>query len=515
MEMIKENAEKVNREFLMIIDEPRKCYKNIKTLLDDREFKYGDIPAIRYMEGKDVIDVPAAKFYADFRRIAFELRERGFHKEHIAICATNSYEWMVAFNAIAYSANTAVLIDAVGSPEMIAQCMEKTDCKALIYNGDTEASVCVLGKEKCFKIETLIEETAASYPDGITTDQIVNDMEDNDTLLILFTSGTTGDFKAVDVPNIAWMTKSRCLLGGNVTSAMALLPFHHLAGFSIAFSIIASNRCLCIGKNPGLVFRYLKIMKAECMMVVPAMLEEMRKRLSAKNFKKEELGWSLCGIVTGGAKFDASTIHDWNQSDISIIQIYSASELCGCSIFNYVSEKNADSIGQANDLLKMRIKNGELQISGDIIMKGYYGDSEATAEVMDGEWYCTGDLARVDEEGYYYLTGRKKNLIILSNGENVSPEGIEMAFNDCEEITECMVVEKNDRLVLEVYAAELNNVDSERTDQDIKETIFKRVEKWNMQSPGYKTIYEIIYRDEPFTKTAIGKIKRRLTVEEK
>ena len=162
-------------------------------------------------------------------------------------------------------------------------------------------------------------------------------------------------------------------------------------------------------------------------------------------------------------------------------------------------------MGQGNDYLDYKIEpDGELCIRGDSIMLGYYKDPEATAAVIDKDgWFHTGDLARVDEDGYYYITGRKKNLIITNNGKNVSPEELEDKLSQrCHAIHEILVSQEGNKIVAEVYPYYEDY--GKEADQLIKDA----VNQFNRDMPRWKNIDKLEFRSEEFPKTTTLKIRR-------
>ena len=165
------------------------------------------------------------------------------------------------------------------------------------------------------------------------------------------------------------------------------------------------------------------------------------------------------------------------------------------------------TIGKPPAQMQVKIVDGELYLRSESLMMGYYGDEEGTAQVIHDGWYATGDLCREDEEGYLYLTGRKKNLIILSNGENVSPEEIERKLYCCKEICEVMVGVENDMLMAAVYP-EYPIQSGENNKGTVRKEIERAIEQYNDKAPMYKQIRQIRFMEEPFAKTAVGKLIR-------
>ena len=172
--------------------------------------------------------------------------------------------------------------------------------------------------------------------------------------------------------------------------------------------------------------------------------------------RKDRLG-ELWVPICSSAMFDPQVMLDMAEHGMFVVQTYGSTETCGDGIINYAQDaKHIGAVGQGNDYLDYKIaEDGELCMHGDSIMLGYYKDPEATAEVIDADgWFHTGDLARKDEDGYYFLTGRKKNLIILDSGENISPEELEGIVGKCEAVKECVVKEMGKKIGVVVYCDE-------------------------------------------------------------
>ena len=189
------------------------------------------------------------------------------------------------------------------------------------------------------------------------------------------------------------------------------------------------------------------------------------------------------------------------QNGFVVNQCYGMTETFGDGILNFTQvEKHMSAVGKPDDHVQYKLdETGEICIKGDCVMLGYYKDPEATAEVIDADgWFHTGDLARMDEEGFYYITGRKKNLIILASGENVSPEELEKKLALCPAIIECIVKEKSQKICAVIHCPE-----------DKQEEVRAFVTEANRSLPLYKRISAVEFTAEPLPRNALGKLLRK------
>ena len=201
------------------------------------------------------------------------------------------------------------------------------------------------------------------------------------------------------------------------------------------------------------------------------------------------------------AALDPKMLLELAQNGFVVNQCYGMTETFGDGILNFTQvEKHMSAVGKPDDHVQYKLdETGEICIKGDCVMLGYYKDPEATAEVIDADgWFHTGDLARMDEEGFYYITGRKKNLIILASGENVSPEELEKKLALCPAITECIVKEKGQKICAVIYCPE-----------DKQEEVRAFVIEVNRSLPLYKRISAVEFTVEPLPRNALGKLLRK------
>ena len=214
--------------------------------------------------------------------------------------------------------------------------------------------------------------------------------------------------------------------------------------------------------------------------------------------RKDRLG-ELWVPICSSAMFDPQVMLDMAEHGMFVVQAYGSTETCGDGIINYAQDaKHIGAVGQGNDYLDYKIaEDGELCMHGDSIMLGYYKDPEGTAEVIDADgWFHTGDIARVEEDGYMYLTGRKKNVIILDSGENVSPEELEKLLVPCADIQECIVKEKDKKICALIYC-----------DPAKQDAVKEFVTGVNRGLPLYKRMVTE-FSAQPLPRNAMGKLLR-------
>ena len=490
-------------------------FENFHDVFVDSEKRFKHRTAVKYMEGSKISEISDIQFFDDVRAWSSVLIRHGAQYKHVAMIGVNSYNWMLSYASILNIGSVAVLLAADSTPEQISKQIALADVEFLVYDRVLEASVMAAGLGDV----TLIS-MQDGCPDGIISIaedrktgivDIENRTKKDDLSVIFFTSGTTGISKAVMLTN-----KQNYSGVTNFTldyeAILIMLPLHHIAGFTIGLNSIVNGACMCIGTDPRQTQQYFSDFKPDATFVVPALLEVMRARLSKVDFDQSRLGWNLRYLYCGGAAFQPGVLEDIEKAGMEIWQIYASSESGGQGILSRMTRDHENSIGKDNmRCVIVDIIDGELVIKGDTVFAGYYKDPEATKEVLYDGWYHTGDLCRRDSDGYFYLVGRKKNVIVLSNGENVSPEELEAALYAADkrhDIAEIEVYGDNDMISAEI----LPNYSEATTDEDkdaVRALIRKLVEDYSMEVPTYKAIRKVIFREQPFPKNALGKIVRR------
>lgn len=483
--------------------------KNWKEAFDALEKRNYYKTIVKYLEKNKVVEISGQQFYEDVHKNASAICRLGLQGKHIGIIGDTSYDLLVNFCAVLYTGSVAVVISKDLTSEELEKCGELSEIEALIYDSGLEKTclqsnlsikLIAIGDTNTDNVISMKKEREK----GIVP--IINNTQKDDMVNISFTSGTTGVNKAV-------MHTNGSLIAGafpeifyeEYSSILVIFPFHHATGFELSLVGLSQEKVICIGSGFQNMYRYLKLLKPDCMLLVPAVLQSICKKL--KKHTQEELGWNLKVLVCGDATCPADLLTTVMGCNIIMRQAYGSTETLGRGIICRVSFDHLESIGKTGALMEAKLIDGELVLKGPSLCAGYYNNPEETASTFIDGWYYTGDLARVDENGMYYLTGRKKNLIILSNGENVSPEEIEQKLIIHEEIEEILIREERDFIGAVIYPRYPESI-SEEGKILCQKKIDAIIDTYNEAVPTYKQIAFITYVDEALPKTASGKVIR-------
>ena len=332
----------------------------------------------------------------------------------------------------------------------------------------------------------------------------------DDLMVLMFTSGTTGLSKGVmmsernlfSAGQVLWAISAQLADKIDLTKPLPghymVLPMFHLGAFIDLFSTTVMGWPLNLGSDIRDFYRDIQKMPSQIMSVVPMIMNALHKDVMRGH--RDRLG-DLWVPIGSSAMFDGAMLAELAQRGMMITQVYGMTETCGDGIINYEQdEKHIRAVGKPDDHAEYKLdETGEICIRGGCVMLGYYKDPEATAEVLDADgWFHTGDLARVDEEGFYYITGRKKNIIILDNGENVSPEELENLLSKCEAVKECIVREKGKKICAVIYCGEAD-----------QQTVRDFITETNRTLPLYKRMSAVEFSTEPLPRTGTGKLLRK------
>ena len=476
--------------------------------------QYPQNVAFRYVaaDGETVVEKTYAQYAEDIRRTVTYLRENvpDLQGRHIAILSKNCYEYgVIAFGTILAGGVVVTVNQKKTWPELEYELGLVEP--ALLFNDGIDYG-CREQLEAAYGDRL---RPMDAFRDCAPAQGLTNTRKPDELMVLMFTSGTTGRSKAVMLSerNFFTTTGAQVVFGdamlaykhehfpenkNDVLSNFSILPLFHLGTFICLFVWPCKGWALNLSSDLREFYRDLKLMHSDAMAVAPMLMESIYK--DVKRGRRERLNglWNPCG---SSAMFDGAMLAELAQEGMMITQVYGMTETCGDGIINYSQdEKHIRSAGKPDDHCEYRIaEDGELCIRGGCVMLGYYKDPEATAEVVDKEgWLHTGDLARVDEDGYYYITGRKKNLIILDSGENVSPEELEGLVSQCAAVQECVVKEKGKKIGVVVYCAE-----------DKQQQVRDHITALNRTLPLYKRMSAVEFSAEPLPRTGTGKLLRK------
>lgn len=531
---------------------------DIKDMLLQKAEKNPDGIAFTYSKGSRRISKTYHEFRKDVNALGMWLYKRGLQGKHIAVIGENSYEWLLCFFAIACGGSTAVPVDKELPAEEMKVLLQKADVQAVFYSkwyhepvenavkmmrqaAEAASGADVIAAYSMSGMEEFIAEGEMLSMQGQS--RFTNYQPDGKELCcIMFTSGTTGSSKGVMLSheNIAEDINGSCRLFEPKGQTIAVLPFHHAFGLIVAVLMVFNYGYeVCINKSLKTIQKDMQAAKPQTMFLVPLFVETFHRQIwaSAKKEGRDRLlrrmmrlsdvllalgidirrrlfasvhrafGGNLEYIICGGAPLGTQYIREFRSWGIEILNGYGTTECAPCAAVNRNHYHKDGTVGVAVPGSTIKIgEDGEVLIKGPIVMQGYYKDGTATSEALSNGWYATGDLGRMDADGFLTLTGRKKNLIILSNGENVSPEELEADFLKYEAVREVLVYEQDRMIAAEIYPdKEYLEEHSAGSTQEYFDKIRMEI---NHNRPTYKQVAAVSLRDTEFAKNTGKKILR-------
>lgn len=487
--------------------------------------QYGTQAAYRYKVNKEIEERTYDELNRDSMAVSRMVEQLGMEGRHIALIGVTSYSWIIGFFGVTGSGSVAVPIDVQLPAAAVCDQLNRADVEMLILD-ELRADLIAAVREQCLKVKVIVsmqgtlasEGGVLSLPKLLEESQGISTYEPEPDQLctILFTSGTTGRSKGVMLShrNLADNATSLDLKIPVGTVTMTLLPINHV--YCLTMDIIKGvyiGVISCINDSIMRVARNMKLFQPELVLMVPMVIESIYKKLRDVDpnipkamVAKEVFGGRLHTICSGGAYLDPEYVDKFAEYGITILQGYGMSECSPVISTNLPWDNRRGSVGKLLPNCEAKVVDGELWVKGSSVMMGYYHMPEETKEALEDGWLKTGDLGHLDEDGYVYLTGRKKNLIILANGENVSPEELENELNRSDLVKEILVREKERVIEAEIFP------DLEYAQKcgitDVKAALQKLIDDFNKNMPVYRRIYSLIVRDVEFEKTAAKKIKR-------
>ena len=552
-------------------------FNNIREIINNSAEKYPDNNAF-IVKNKDMQTytyITYKRLKEEIDELGTALLKLGFKGKRIAVIGKNRYEWAMGYYAVVNGLGVVVPLDKGLPKEEIELSLKRSKADAIICegnyvdtvkeimdNGNTVLKTCICmdeidSTENVIALKDLLKQGEAELKNG--NDEYLKLPIDNEaTDIILFTSGTTDLAKAVELShkniasNINGLLDHERIYPTDVN--MAFLPFHHTFGSTglLYFMSVGATTVFCDGLKH--VAKNLKEYKVSVFFCVPLIIEAMHKKVMQEIEKKgktkvvkigkiisnfllkfkidirrklfkdviEGLGGSLRFVISGAAAIDKQVALDFNAFGILTVQGYGLTETAPvlCAENEYIMR--AGSIGKPMYNVQMKIDNpdengiGEIIAKGPNVMKGYYENEKATNNVLKDGWFHTGDLGYMDKDGYFYISGRDKNVIVLKNGKNIYPEELEILVSNLPYVAENMVfgMPKGDDLLLSVkivYNKEyVNEHYPNINEEELKEIIWKDIkEEVNSKLTNFKHIKNLIITDEPMIKTTTNKVKRK------
>ena len=518
----------------------------IQQMLEKKASLYADKTA--YSIRKKDLSVSSFTFsevFALSTEFSAYLRALGLKKgDHVAIVGENSPEWAISYFAVIWAGAIVIPLDARARTEHVKRVLGLSDSRFLIASagfaevlGNTATVEHLIPMDKALGTQMDTEKTVPAEKS-----------EPQDIADIVFTSGTTGNPKGVMLSHGSIMSNLETLYSAfpitDKDTAFSILPIHHvyerIVGILLSFycgQAVFFSRSI----KPREMLSDLKVARPSVWLNTPLVLEKLLQRIEqakAKNFLTRALPSKLFGkmakkrlgldrlrlIISGGAALSEPVSEGLERYEFPLLQGYGMSETSAVIAANpFLKPKNASG-GMVLENSEVEIRDvdsegiGEICVRGANVMSGYYKNPGATREILsDDGWLRTGDLGYFDHEGYLYITGRKKSVIVTKGGKNISPEEIEEKLTPLETVEEAIVFSPDDERILAVIFPDAEGISKklgqspQRGDDERIWNIFKsEITKLNRRLEPHKRISHFAIAREELPKTTTRKIKRYL-----
>ena len=537
---------------------------------------YSDEVAFEYKVSPNAtehITITYSKFASDIKALGTALLNLGLSQKRVAIIAPNRYEWCLSYLAVTTSGIVVVPLDRALPDNEIEDLIIRSKAEAVIFDqkyaevfnkiasenkSNLSSYICMDDLDNFTSLSSLLQNGQSLLDNGDNKYDNVK-IDNKEMSIMLFTSGTTSISKAValsqsniceDIYALAQMTDIR-----KEDTFLSFLPLHHTFESTCTF-LYGTFSGITVAFCDGIKYvqKNLKEFKVTGFVCVPLMLEIMYKKIKkgieekgktklVKNMTKvcngllkvgidirrkvfkevlDNLGGKIRLLIAGGAAMSRDAIQGFLDLGINLLQGYGLTETSPVVAGENDKFKRLGSVGFPLPGIDVKIANpdkegiGEIAVKAPTVMLEYVDNPEATAEVIKDGWFYTGDLGYFDKDGFLFITGRKKDVIVLKNGKNIFPEELEILINKLPYVSESMVFGRpeadgdykicakivyNDEVVKDMYP--------NASEEELKDIIWKDIkENVNHKMPAYKYIREIIVTHEPLIKTTTQKVKR-------
>lgn len=552
-------------------------FENVKELIYHTVEKYKEKTAftIKHKKEKEVSyeEISYTQLLEEVNQLGTKFYNLGYQNKRVAIVGRNRYEWVITHLANLLGGILSIPLDKELQVDELESCLVRSKADVLVFdekylenieeiknrgNANIENYICMSEQEGYVSIPQLKQEGKEILEAG-NNEYIEAKIDSYKMNILLFTSGTTSKSKAVMLSqnNISSNVYSMQLVEDirKEDVNIAFLPFHHIFGSTCMIVMLAFGVTTVFPDGLRYISQNLKEYKVSVFVGVPLLVEAIYKRIEQGIAKKgktkivalakkmsnlllkwhidvrkklfqeilNELGGSLRFVISGGAPLDRRVAQGFNELGINVVQGYGLTETSPVIAAENCKKMKYGSIGFPMENVQLELFNqdeqgiGEIRVKGPNVMLGYYENEEATKEVLKDGWFYTGDLAYFDQEGYLFLTGRKKDMIVLKNGKKVFPDELETLINRLDEVSECMVYgmpdnkDKND-IKLSVKVVYDTEVVKEKypdlSQEELEQVIWQKIKEINKTFPPYKYIKNMILTDQELIKTTTKKVKR-------
>ena len=552
-------------------------FTDLKDMLEKTGELYGDRPAYLFKteeEGK-FREITHKEFRDDIKALGTKLVDMGLKDKRVAVISENRYEWGIVYLAVVTGTGIIVPLDKSLPENEIESLIIRSEVEAIFYSKKYDEVMNKIKKENNTKVKYFISMDLEKEEDNVYSEyelikqgkellesgnrEFLDAKIDAEKMsIMLFTSGTTAMSKAVMLSH-----KNICANLMDIASVikvdendrfLSFLPLHHTFECTVGFLYpISKGGAIAFCEGIRHIADNIKEYQITAMISVPILFESMYKKVMKNIEKKGKLGTVQKGIkisqfllklgidirkklfkeihetlggkvrlfVAGGAALDPEAEKGFNQLGFKMYQGYGLTESSPVIAAEDDKYQRIGSIGKAFPSLDVKIEDpneegvGELLAKGPSVMLGYHNNEEATKETLEDGWLHTGDLARIDKDGYIFISGRKKFVIVLKNGKNIYPEEIETLINKIEGVKESFVYgrpeDDGDYKICAkiVYDEEtVEEVFGTKNPDELKEKIWQEVKKINKTMPAYKYVRDITVTNKELIKTTTQKVKR-------